>query len=385
MIFEFKSGLAGFFNSLVPVSLRTKITIDSMEFVRIRALSVMLAIMLLLSIPGAISAFITDLPTTNLVLVEWSGVIIFFVFGMQVFLFYKFNNYWLSALAFSSIYLLMIVTLVVMSGGDKSPMKMLLLTCPFMSFMISGKHEGIQTSILVMGIGVVLAFLQSIDFSAPDVFADANDYLIFSADWVIAVVTMIFAMMVYESALQGSTSDIISARARFLIAMLAAVVILGLLVTIPIMVAFWLLDMQLTLSWWQNLALLALIMIFTLQLWLFYRLKNQALSGLLFSNSYFLVVILMVISSGGYDSPLKYCLLTSPLISFMVGGIREGIQHGMFVLISGLALVGCRMTGFEFVDIFIGSEHPYLIFGSSWIVTLGIIMACIVLYERELQ
>lgn len=423
MEIELRTGLVGFFNSLVPAPLREKYATSSAEYVRIRALSVMLVVMLLLSVPGALSVVIRQLDAApHFLLSDWSGVLVLLVYGAQVALFYKFNNYWLSALAFTSIYLLVLVIMVVMSGGHESPMKMLLLTCPFISFMISGKHEGIQTSMLVLVIGIVLAFLQSISFDAPDIFADANDYWIFSTDWIIAVTIIIFSLMVYESALRRSEEfplkpkisrdgdfvmgiidrfihqlippllreslTINSAtyiRARFLSVMLLAVTVLGSLTVFPMIAAFWWWDANPSSMLLQNLVSIAILFVFIFQAWLFYRFGNHAFSSLLFANSYFLVILVMVMASGGYNSPLKYFLLTCPLIAFVVGGAREGMQNAMFTMIAGLTLAGLKLRGFEMPDIFIHTSYPYLVFSTNWMVTIGVIMACIMVYETELQ
>src|SRR5690606_2446920 len=135
----------------------------------------------------------------------------------------------------------------------------------------------------------------------------------------------------------------------------------------------------------QNLVIFAVLLLFIFQAWLFYRFGNQEFSSLLFANSYFLVVLAMVVSSGGYDSLLKYFLLTCPLVAFVVGGMREGVQNAIFTMIAGLVLAWLKIRGTDLPDIFTGGIYPYVVFGSNWLVTVGVIVTCIAVYETGLQ
>jgi len=174
-------------------------------------------------------------------------------------------------------------------------------------------------------------------------------------------------------------------RARFLAVLLFLLSILGILTTFPMIAGFWFFDLDPSRMVLQNLIIVGVLSLFIFQAWLFYRYGNQGFSSLLFANSYFLVVMVMIVCSGGYDSSLKYFLLTCPLVALVVGGVREGIQNALFAAISGIGLALFEMIGFDFPDIFTGGAHPYLVFSSNWVVTVSIIVACIVVYETELQ
>lgn len=423
---DFKSGLDGFFHSLIPRELRENIGTYEPEYIRIRAFS---AVLVFSAVLLAVEIFAVGVwhifHNANLLKYDLLALGIFSLLIIQVILFYKFNHYWLSALAFTSLYFLMIVILIVMSGGHHSAMKSLLLTCPFIAFLIGGKHEGIQTSLLTALIGVVLAFLDAIDFETPDLFMDENPLVVFCVDWIISLSVIIMALIVYESALQKdgrtdgvaphhvprpfrqitieglnklfhrlvppllrdslSINSMAYIRARFLSVLLLLLVTMGILTTVPMITGFWLLHPEPSGMILQNLAVIAMLLLFIFQSWLFYLFGNQRFSGLLFASSYFLVVVAMIMSSGGYDSSLKYFLLTYPLIAFVVCGMREGIINAFFTVIAGVSLAGFKRAGFEFADIFTGGFHPYLVFSANWVVTLGIIVACIVVYETELQ
>lgn len=407
-----------FFGKLVPGNLRKDLSPGHVDYFRVRALSVLLCFSL------------TALGVEIVLLIVWHGFFhaallkydivafgVFCVLGLQALFFYKYQNYWLSALAFTSIYFLLVVILVVLSGGHESAMKSLLLSCPFVAFLVGGKHEGIQAALLVLVIGIVMAYLDAIDFQMPNLFSQENSYIIFSVDWIIALLLLVTCLLIYESALQQETparhghspQDAFSSwvdraltavtppslqltpphaleyvRARALAGMLAAVIISGVGTMLPMMAGYWV---------WasypgqlSNTILFAFALaIFLAQAGFYYRVGNYRLSGFLFSISYFACIAGMVLGSGGYDSPVKYFLLTCPLVSFMTGGIREGLQTSLYVAVMGIALAWLKARGIASEDILMGGRHYHLIFSVNWLVTLVVIMSAIVVYDTELQ
>ena len=423
---DLKPSLDGFFHSLIPKQLRETLVVHSPEYIKVRALSVLLFCFVLFQAIEII--FVSSwhvLHHQNLLKHELFSIGVFFIFALQSVLFYRFGNAWLSALAFTSIYFLIVVIIIVMSGGYQSPMKILLLTCPFMAFVVGDKQEGVQTSFLVVLIGILLAFLDYIDFTTPNLFAEANPTFIFAIDMVITLTVTLLALTVYETALRKKEESGIKAssfptaldtdaaldladkiifrlvppsvsasmpmnrvtyiRVRFLSVMLFTIVAAGALTTFPLIASFWIVDANPSASLVKNIIMLAILLFFVLQLWLFNRFGNYDLSSVIFTNSYFLGVAVMVLSSGGYDSPLKYSLITAPIIAFVIGGVRAGIQNGIYTAIIGIALSVYKNIGFEFEDIFIGNISDYLAFGANWTVTLSIIMVSIFIYETELQ
>jgi hypothetical protein len=423
---DFRNGVDGFFHSLIPRSLRETLLAGSPEYIKARALSVLLFFFIVFQ---AIEIIFVGgwhlLYQPQLLKHELVALGIFSLFVIQSILFYKFSNHWLSALAFTSIYFLIAVVLVLISGGYQSPMKILLLTCPFMAFLIGDKHEGIQTSILVALIGIVLAFLDSINFTTPDFFSGAEAPIVFAIDLIITLTLIMVALFVYESALikrentkaepaidtEKSGADSLFSlidklvdnlvpgsvttslpldrigyiRVRFLSALLFTIVVMGVLTIFPAIASFSISNNSVSIFLAQNIVAVVMLLFFVLQLWLFNHYGNYDLSSIVFTNSYFLIVGAMVLSSGGYDSPLKCILVTPPIIAFVIGGVRAGVQNSFYSAIIGISLAAFKIIGFEFSDIFVTQSHQYLAFGANWLVILSIMLACSIVYETELQ
>lgn len=384
---DFSNGLDGFLHSLIPDRLRDNAGRNDAEYIRMRSLAGMLTFLTALLAFMLVPLWIWHLLLSpDNLRYDMLSVFVFLAVLLQLYLFHRFQNYWLSALAFTSMYFLMVVVIVMFSAGHHSTMKVLLLTCPVLSFIIGGKHEGIQNSILVMLIGAILALLDYIDFETPTWFSGGNPHLNFSIDWIFAVLTMTFCLLVYDVTLSSRESSRLSrARARAILLIQGFVVIAGAISIFPWLLAFWLTRENPADTLRENMLIVVIWMFFAAQFGLFYRFRNLALSGLIFANSYFVAVVAMVLLSGGYDSPILYFLMSCPCIAFLCGGVKEGIQSGVLVALSGVCLAWLHAGGFVFTDTFTAGENLHVVFSANWAMTVGIVAMCLGIYDNELQ
>ena len=122
--------------------------------------------------------------------------------------------------------------------------------------------------------------------------------------------------------------------------------------------------------------------VFGLQTWTFYRYANIRLASMLFSLTYFLMALSLVLINGGYQSPNLVVLLSSPVVSFCIGGKDEGITNSFFVFFAGLALMAIDKMGMTMANLFAGVDTGFL-FSMAWAVTLAIIASCMVTYNMD--
>jgi len=127
---------------------------------------------------------------------------------------------------------------------------------------------------------------------------------------------------------------------------------------------------------------LAVSIILALQTWCFYRFANVRFSAMFLSTSYFLIVLVIVFFSGGYDSPSKVLLISSPIISFRISGKEQGITNTLFVAIIGLVLIYAKYNDFV-LDNFFPGPGDFFTTSVSWIVTLTVITTCLSAYDVD--
>lgn len=122
--------------------------------------------------------------------------------------------------------------------------------------------------------------------------------------------------------------------------------------------------------------------VLSLQVWGFYRFANLRLAAMLFTLTYFLMSLSLVLMSGGYDSPNLVVLLSSPVVAFRVGGKDEGIMNSIFVGLAGFSLVVVNKLGVPMMNLLIGSDEG-IFFSIAWVVTISIIATCLVTYNLD--
>lgn len=124
------------------------------------------------------------------------------------------------------------------------------------------------------------------------------------------------------------------------------------------------------------------LMILAGQTLFFYRFANVRLSAVFMTMSYFLILIVIVICTGGYDSPLKVLLLSSPIISFRIGGKEEGTMNTLLVALLGAGLIYAKYSGIYFVNIF-PTVGEYFLATVAWLVTLTATVTCLMVYDVD--
>lgn len=122
--------------------------------------------------------------------------------------------------------------------------------------------------------------------------------------------------------------------------------------------------------------------ILSAQVWGFYRFANLRLAAMLFTLTYFLMSLSLVLMSAGYHSPNLVVLLSSPVVAFRVGGKDEGIMNSIFVGLAGLSLVVVDKLGVPMMNLLIGSDDG-IFFAIAWTVTISIIATCLVTYNLD--
>jgi hypothetical protein len=95
---------------------------------------------------------------------------------------------------------------IVLTGGYASPVKQMLICCPVISFLISGRHEGFYNAALVFVVGVVLLILDQINFPLLQIMsADVLPY-ISGIVWLGAIVLIVLCLYIYDLLLDQKRS-----------------------------------------------------------------------------------------------------------------------------------------------------------------------------------
>ena len=417
----FNKGLDGFFHSLIPARLQKTLKPNSAEYVRVRALTAVLVISTVvpavatLAIGGYHFLFNVERLGRDTV-----SLTLTLLFAIQTGCFYHFGNRWLSAAAFTNIYFVLAVVLLLTSGGIASPLKMVVLTCPIVSFLIGGREEGLQSTLVTMLFILGLAALSAIEFGLPNLLYKDNPQLTFIANWLGTMTITAFCIMVYEAELQHRSKYALShpskirqeshspiqhlnnfinglipetlrkrldpdsadyVRARTLSIMLWLAALLSGIATVMLasVHAVFFKD-QLK----YDLIVFAMTLVFNMQVWLFYKFSNFWLSSLIFMYSYLIMTLLLVCVGGGYHSPMISLLLISPIIFFMLGGTQQGIQNTVFVSLLGGFFGATDYIGFNFPSVF-DAASPALLYGIAYEITVVGVVLCILVYDTELQ
>jgi hypothetical protein len=404
-------GLEAFLHLFIPVMLRERVKRGSAEYIRLRALAAMLVILTVASgvsnlVVGSYHVFFRpDLLGHDLV-----SISMFVLLLLQTLLFYKYQNAWMSCLAFTNFYFLSITVLLILSGGYESFGIYILLTCPMLAFLLGGTQEGIQNTLLCILFIIALVILDHIGFDLPNLFAGESPFLIFLVNWAFSLIVITATGVVYAIELQrgreasgerltGRVSEWIEkiipyrlkqkltpdmadyAQAKILSVMLVVVTVLCFL-SMMILVGFHLLvsPEQLKYDW----IILLITFCFCFQLWGFHRFGSIRVSGRFLGYFYFLLVSGLVFVSGAYGTPLIVLFLLSPLVFFMVGRIQDGLITSVLIGLLGLGLVYLEQKGFYFENYFQAVSQP-LIFLIIWIISLTGVGISMYVYDRELE
>jgi len=127
---------------------------------------------------------------------------------------------------------------------------------------------------------------------------------------------------------------------------------------------------------------LALFGAMLLQTWIFYRFSNLRVSANLFTYSYFLISLALVIIGGGYDSPMTTFLFCCVVVTFRISERVDGYMNAFFVLLAGAALTAMKMLGVETPNLLPGLDRS-VIFSIVWLSVLLTFAACLATYHHR--
>lgn len=120
--------------------------------------------------------------------------------------FYKSAKLDSSGIFYSLSFFCVCVLSIALTGGYDSPVKQILICCPVISFLISGRHEGFYNAALVFVVGVVLLILEQIDFKLLQIMsADVLPY-ISGIVWLGTIVMIVLCLYIYDLLLDQKRS-----------------------------------------------------------------------------------------------------------------------------------------------------------------------------------
>ena len=94
-----------------------------------------------------------------------------------------------------------ILAATVLTGGWDSPVRLLFLCCPVMSFLVGGKQEGIYVGALTMLCGLGLFYLNRIGWELFHIHRPENIEAIEFSIWIISMTLLISCVVVYDELL----------------------------------------------------------------------------------------------------------------------------------------------------------------------------------------
>lgn len=418
-------GLEPFFHSLIPVRLQEKLHPNTAAYLHVRALAAMLVILTTLSLASnVIIGGYHLLFQPDLLKYDVASLAILLLLALQTGLFYRFNNYWISGLAFTNFYFLLAAIMLILTGGYHSVAKPFLLTCPIVSFLIGGRQEGIQNAIIVAVFCFAIAALDVLDFDLPDMFSGENPFLVFGVNWSVSLAVVATAFLIYETQLKkcfdgvapapvethdgemnkqiyGLMDRIVpaslrntldtSAMAYTRVQMLSALLVLGTItscaaaaVLVSIHALFKPTQIQ------NDLVIITIALCFLAQLIFFYKGKYHEFSAMIMGYFYTIMIAVLVIAGGGYDSPFMILLMTCPMVVFMLRGSRGGLLNTALIIVTGLTLAYLEFIGFEIKNWFSSNQEGedkelIIIFVIAWGISAAAVAACMIIYDVELE
>jgi len=120
--------------------------------------------------------------------------------------FYKSSMLDSSGIFYSLSFVSVCVISIVLTGGYNSPVRQILICCPVVSFLISGRHEGFYNAALVFVVGVVLLTLDQIDFKLLQIMPDDVLPYISGLVWLGTIVLIVLCLYIYDLLLDQKRS-----------------------------------------------------------------------------------------------------------------------------------------------------------------------------------
>jgi hypothetical protein len=204
MPIQFENWWNGFLHQLVPVGLREQLDIQSWQYARVQIFTVLLwsamavsAACLFLFVP------IHLLLQPEILKYDLVIVVVTMLFALQVWAFYRFQNFGLSSLVLGYLCFFMVLALVYLSGGYNAPAMLLLVTIPVVFFIIGGIRDGFQNAMFVAVAGAAFGLLKYHGFEIANIFNDNSLPVIFAIIWMISVTGITLCLLAYDTKLES--------------------------------------------------------------------------------------------------------------------------------------------------------------------------------------
>lgn len=111
-----------------------------------------------------------------------------------------------SGIFYSLSFVSVCVISIVLTGGYDSPVRQILICCPVVSFLISGRHEGFYNAALVFVVGVVLLTLDQINFQLLQIMSPDVLPYISGIVWLGTIVLIVLCLYIYDLLLDQKRS-----------------------------------------------------------------------------------------------------------------------------------------------------------------------------------
>lgn len=132
------------------------------------------------------------------------------------------------------------------------------------------------------------------------------------------------------------------------------------------------------------LCLAAMGVITAIQVLMFYRAANIGASAIIFSMVFFSSNLVLMILTGGWNSPVKQLYFCSPMISFLVGGRQEGLYTSGLVLVTGLCTLVAYKMDFQLFQI-MRQENIDIAAAVVWVISINVLVSCFLVYDNILD
>jgi hypothetical protein len=201
---RFENWWGGFLHRLVPGGLRERLDIQSWHYARVQIFAILLwsatavsAACLFLFVPVHL------LLQPEILKYDLAIIAATVLFVLQLWAFYRFQNFGVSSLVLGYLCFFMVLVLVFLSGGYNAPAILLLVTIPVAFFIIGGIRDGIQNAMFVAIAGATFGLLKYKGFEFGNVFNDGNPPVIFAIIWMISVAGITLCLLAYDTKLES--------------------------------------------------------------------------------------------------------------------------------------------------------------------------------------
>lgn len=126
--------------------------------------------------------------------------------GLDYLYFYKSAKLESSGILYSLTFFVLCIVAIVLTGGYHSPVKQILIGCPVISFLISGRQEGVYNAALVFVAGITLLILDSIGFELIQIMSDDVMPYMSGMMWLITITLIVVCLYIYDLLLDEKRS-----------------------------------------------------------------------------------------------------------------------------------------------------------------------------------